>query len=946
MTLLSPNDNLITSSQSIVFGANIYDATNINTVILYGNFSGTWAINTTNSSGTNNTDYNITLGLSDGYYKWAFWSNDTLGNNNFSSNRTILVDATLPFIDFTTGTEINNSNKSQNWIFVNITFTETNPNTIVFNLFNSSGIVNSTQYLDQTKNINFTGLINGNYEYNITINDTAGNENLTATRKITLDTLAPTITLPVYVNGTIKDNSNTLILNISISDVTTSGSICLVDVNGTNQSISVSNGWCNSSNIALTGLTDGNKTITIWANDSANNFGLNNSYVVEIDSTTPFIDFTTGTESDSVFKSQNWIFVNITFTETNPHTIVFNLFNSSGIVNSTQYLDQNKTINFTGLINGNYEYNITINDTLGKTNTTNTRDITLDSVLPKIEFILPTPDNGVTNPNSSLIINTTITDLYETSAWIDWNKSLKGYWSFDDTNSTGIKDNSTFENFGIFSGTGFGESNLTNGKRGMALDFDGIEDYLEVTDGKIDNSTNGTISAWINLNGLPDNDAIFGYGGGVSASAGLFSFRVVSTGGSKYVLSMAKRDDGETLNSIEGATNLSQSTWYHIAVTSNGTGWKLYLNGVSETLSVTSGSNNGDWLGDTEVSETDKTTIGALQNNGATGYYLKSKIDEVIIFNRELNQSEISALYNNSANRLFNNFTTIPDGLYNYSAYAIDEAGNLNITSPDRQITLDTTPPTITIINPLDGIDQHALPMEFRITTNEASLCEISIDNATRITLSNDANLSHVYNVDIQDGNHNFIAYCNDSVLNNQTSSAVFFYMFETSSGAGGIPSPSISDKDYRMEIEVKDKWYFSQINSLFLSSYDLNNNPINLDNITIEVRDMDNGKIDIFNETEKLLTGKYELKFFTDEIPTNKLNITIITNKEGYLGLNKSIVVEIQKKPTDDISKFQKFYNENKFVMIMGILLIMIFLALIVIIDLVTKEKNKNASY
>lgn len=115
--------------------------------------------------------------------------------------------------------------------------------------------------------------------------DLANSSNVT----ITVDNTAPVITLPVYTDGTLKANTDTLTLNISVSDAASglTGSACIVNVNGTNQSISVSSGWCNSSTINLTNLADGNQTINVYVNDTINNVGLNNSYVVWIDSTNP-----------------------------------------------------------------------------------------------------------------------------------------------------------------------------------------------------------------------------------------------------------------------------------------------------------------------------------------------------------------------------------------------------------------------------------------------------------------------------------------------------------------------------------------------------------------------------------------------------------------------------------------------------------------------------------
>ncbi|KKN09003.1 hypothetical protein LCGC14_1050960 [marine sediment metagenome] len=196
MTLLGPNDGLNSSNTSQVFAVNVYDGVNVDTVILYGDFSGSWAINTTNSSGLNNTDYNVTLGLTDGTHTWAYWSNDTTGNSGFTANRTLMIDTTTPYIAFNAATEANATVKSQDWVYANVTVTETNEHTIVFAIFNGSGVVNSTQFTSgSVRVINWTGLADAAYEYNVTVNDTFDNSNTTETRIIYLTTFS------LFLNG-------------------------------------------------------------------------------------------------------------------------------------------------------------------------------------------------------------------------------------------------------------------------------------------------------------------------------------------------------------------------------------------------------------------------------------------------------------------------------------------------------------------------------------------------------------------------------------------------------------------------------------------------------------------------------------------------------------------------------------------------------------------------
>ncbi|MEK9208396.1 MAG: Ig-like domain-containing protein, partial [Patescibacteria group bacterium] len=145
------------------------------------------------------------------------------------------------------------------------------------NVSNASSL-NNTQ-----TNFSIDGIPNGKYIWSASVKDTGGATLINTTNyTFTKDTVAPVITLPFYANGTLKQNTETLTLNISVSDATTNPSACKIDINGTNQTVSVSNGWCNITNGFLTNLVDGNKTINVYANDSANNFGLNNSFVVKI----------------------------------------------------------------------------------------------------------------------------------------------------------------------------------------------------------------------------------------------------------------------------------------------------------------------------------------------------------------------------------------------------------------------------------------------------------------------------------------------------------------------------------------------------------------------------------------------------------------------------------------------------------------------------------------
>lgn len=146
-------------------------------------------------------------GLSDGIYYFNATVNDTYGNSNSTSTRTITLDTTYPLIDYGTGTESDNANVSQSNVYVNVSVTETNEANITFRIYNSTGEVNTTTYTDGTRTVNWTSLADGTYTYNATVIDYAGNSNTTPTRTITLDSTNPIITLIAPADSTSSTTS-------------------------------------------------------------------------------------------------------------------------------------------------------------------------------------------------------------------------------------------------------------------------------------------------------------------------------------------------------------------------------------------------------------------------------------------------------------------------------------------------------------------------------------------------------------------------------------------------------------------------------------------------------------------------------------------------------------------------------------------------------------------
>ena len=188
-------------------------------------FSNLTAISSDSQEVKLNTNFTINFtNLAEGVYYLNASLNDTFGNRNSSMyTRTITLDRTFPAPSYGTGTDTTNTYFKRNFIIVNISVVEIYHNSTNISLMNSSGgVVKSNASLTlangESLYINFTGLSDGVYQYNVSVNDSAGNINTTlGTRNITLDNVAPTITLSCTPSTNIKTDS-TLTCSCSSTD--------------------------------------------------------------------------------------------------------------------------------------------------------------------------------------------------------------------------------------------------------------------------------------------------------------------------------------------------------------------------------------------------------------------------------------------------------------------------------------------------------------------------------------------------------------------------------------------------------------------------------------------------------------------------------------------------------------------------------------------------------
>ena len=160
--------------------------------------------------------------------------------------------------------------------------------------------------------------------------------------------------------------------------------------------------------------------------------------------------------------------------------------------------------------------------------------------------------------------------------------------------------------------------------------FDGVDDYVALgTTGMSSIKNTGSISAWFQLET-------------VGSSANIFQSRVDSdntihlyyNAGTNELTANYKAggtaNNATTNESIEG-----DGLWHHACSTWDSSGnIKLYLDGTLKDTTAISGAINGSF------------TTAAIGNNSTGGGFWKGNIDEVTIFNKELDSTEVTSLYN------------------------------------------------------------------------------------------------------------------------------------------------------------------------------------------------------------------------------------------------------------------------------------------------------------
>ncbi len=354
ITLNYPQTNTFINNKTFFFNYTPYSPIGLGVCLLYGNWSGGWHLNETDSSITNNTinQFNSS-GINDGIYFWNVWCNSSIGTTedwSLQGNQTFTIDTIYPILNITSPRNITYTN---NTIDLNFTRSDLNLQSCWYNYNN----INET--LTSCNNVTFTANQGGS-NIILYINDSAGNTN-SSNISFWVDSINPSITINTsFSNGSYLNYNNSIKINATIND--TNLNTCWYNDNiGTNTTFTC------GTNLSLN-LSEGLHTIQIWANDTLNN---KNSAQISFtpDVTYPIVNNIVTSTTDGSYAFT----FSANITDTNLASCKYTIYNSLGFPDGTANKSMSCGSTVADLVSAFASYTLTIyaNDSAGNENSTN-----------------------------------------------------------------------------------------------------------------------------------------------------------------------------------------------------------------------------------------------------------------------------------------------------------------------------------------------------------------------------------------------------------------------------------------------------------------------------------------------------------------------------------------------------------------------------------------------
>ncbi|MEW8676078.1 MAG: Ig-like domain-containing protein, partial [Candidatus Thiodiazotropha endolucinida] len=275
-------------------------------------------------------------------------------------------------------------------------------------------------------------------------------------------------------------------------------------------------------------------------------------------------------------------------------------------------------------------------------------------------------------------------------AWLnrlDITTGLLGHWTLDSdaTDSSGNSHDGTLTN-----GASIDNPGSSNPIGDGNLNLDGFNDFVQLNThvSAFSGLSEGTIAAWINTS--------------YSGAQAMFSITDTADSSSVVVFGM---DNGriffDVVNnsfyslSVETNASYADGSWHHVAVTVDGSGNSIYIDGVEVSLAglFYRDGNSSTSSFFSSVTSLDSMAIGNVRDAGGYIAFFNGLQDDVRVYDRALSTSDIAELLSNTAPTFdaagppsftAHTITSSANGAAGVSTVDIDGDGDLDVVSASQ----------------------------------------------------------------------------------------------------------------------------------------------------------------------------------------------------------------------------------------------------------------------
>ena len=742
-----------------------------------------------------------------------YWYNvticDEFGWCNSTETRKITLDSTHPTISYSTGTENNNTYFNRNWIYINTTAYDQNEANTTFNLYNTTGLVNTTTRGPGNRSINFTNLNpNTQYWYNVTITDMVGFKNSTETRKITLDSMSPNITLEAPANDTFV-NYELVQFNYTPRDTYLDTCVLYGNFTGVFSPNETENNPVNEgiNTFGPLNLSDGRYLWNVWCNDSAGNSNFSQyNYTIKVDTEEPVISnwSTNGTS----FLINQYICLNVTVTDTfsgvetvlaeikNPNLNVENVtllddgngcdaVKGDNVYSASYYLEFSGNYTWLNTHAKDYANNWQTNNTNLKWDVSSSGSITVVMIYPSVNLEINESEynyryqqicNVSCDAGGVNCENVTLFAQYNPNVFININTTTIDLINDEDSFSCGnlaAGGAPCTHTFNITSGSNSGNNTWLircSASSNNVGSFVSSSVNLTINDHPYPNFTYPSNNSWLNGVEMINASASFDSDGTITNylfeydnNTGFDSPSTICNGPDKNCTWNTSQQDQCENNTL--------SCYLRVTVTDD--------DGLSNSTYMVVGFDTQAPIVILDLPRNFENISSDLFRVNASPTDNESGVDTVTFEYRQNSTDTWHFACNDNRGPVYDcdwNLTNLPDGnTYELRAYANDTKGNIGNPDVHTNITLDRKGPIINLESPANGTNLTYSVVTFYYNASDAisglNNCSLII-NGSVVNITDtpveDTSLNLSYN--LSDGSYNWSINCTDTLGNENTS--------------------------------------------------------------------------------------------------------------------------------------------------------------------------------